>query len=585
MALRVWLPLTGTLENKGIGMPTITTATPSYTTGKIGQCYNGTDLTITYGDYFNKIWSICFWGYVVGNQITSNWTLIARLNDGGSNLRIEVCPSSYNNGIFCYSTHNNANYNITTGGINSPNGGYYDQWVHFCLTSDGTTITKYMNGIKIGTCAYNGNGKINGTFLLANNNKIYKNDFRIYDHCLSAAEVKEISQGLVLHYKLDSLNNNLFKLIPQGYHPTDYCGYNLGLETNLVRGQQYTVQFWDVTISHSRKTNTQLNLQLYWGGGNNWLVTLANSNFTNGHADYLKATFTAPASPSNATEAQNAWINVYNSPSYASGTLNMHIGAWKIEKGSIGTQWSGNDNMIIDSSGYNHNGTITGALTLTSDTPRYSVAITSNAAASILNSNSTIPTSLTTNNKYTMCAWLKTNATNNRWIYSIGHGTGGYRGLWLTTNGSKPHFAYSGSGAFTATTTVNDNIWHHIAFTVDGATSKCFVDGVQCGSSTSTKTDVAGNNNITVTFNGSDSISDFRIYCTALSADDILTLYHTGAKIDNRQNFHTYELVENQSAIKITKQGQTKLNELNEATTTKFYKTNKIIKTKQAIEF
>jgi hypothetical protein len=33
------------------------------------------------------------------------------------------------------------------------------------------------------------------------------NDFRLYDHTLSAAEAAEIAKGLILHYKLD--NNGL----------------------------------------------------------------------------------------------------------------------------------------------------------------------------------------------------------------------------------------------------------------------------------------------------------------------------------------------------------------------------------------
>jgi hypothetical protein len=48
--------------------------------------------------------------------------------------------------------------------------------------------------------------------------------------------------------------------------------------------------------------------------------------------------------------------------------------------------------------------------------------------------------------------------------------------------------------------------------------------------------------------------SDFRIYATALSAADVLELYHTGAKIDNKANFHTYEINEN-GTNKLTKTG------------------------------
>lgn len=41
--------------------------------------------------------------------------------------------------------------------------------------------------------------------------------------------------------------------------------------------------------------------------------------------------------------------------------------------------------------------------------------------------------------------------------------------------------------------------------------------------------------------------SDFRIYCTALSAEDILELYNTGAKIDKLNSLHAGELIENNS--------------------------------------
>lgn len=59
-----------------------------------------------------------------------------------------------------------------------------------------TTIVPVLNSsqhLGIGS-ASNGAEKLSG----------YLNDVRIYDHCLSTKEVKEISQGLILHYKLDN---------------------------------------------------------------------------------------------------------------------------------------------------------------------------------------------------------------------------------------------------------------------------------------------------------------------------------------------------------------------------------------------
>lgn len=49
-------------------------------------------------------------------------------------------------------------------------------------------------------------------------------------------------------------------------------------------------------------------------------------------------------------------------------------------------------------------------------------------------------------------------------------------------------------------------------------------------------------------------MSDFRIYATALSAEDIADLYHTPANIDNLGNAHSFEFVESENN-KINKNG------------------------------
>ena len=164
MGLAVWLPLNGNINNYGYGTIT-TTGTSSFSTGgKIGQCLTSSGgFNVHYTALAgSKVWSFCFWGYVISANITANWTRLIQILDGGANLRVEVCPSSYQNGVYCYSTHNNATYNITNASTHAPNGGYYDQWHHFAITSDGATISVYDNGILRETCAYDGSGSVTG---------------------------------------------------------------------------------------------------------------------------------------------------------------------------------------------------------------------------------------------------------------------------------------------------------------------------------------------------------------------------------------------------------------------------------------
>jgi hypothetical protein len=106
-----------------------------------------------------------------------------------------------------------------------------------------------------------------------------------------------------------------------------------------------------------------------------------------------------------------------------------------------------------------------------------------------------------------------------------------------------------------------DGTWHHHAIVFDAIKAYYYCDGALITSGALTGTLPA--------FNGirmglgraggvhrqiKETISDLRIYVTALSAADIFQLYHTSAKIDNKANFHTYEINEH-GTNKLTKTG------------------------------
>lgn len=150
--------------------------------------------------------------------------------------------------------------------------------------------------------------------------------------------VNIMKQGLV--NASGQVNPNLFKTTPKSANTTTYNAYQINMTENLVAGQTYTMQLWDVDISHSAKDTASLGIWRYWGGGSVNLGSWAGTTyFTNGHADHLIATFTPTSSQASGSGATNAWINIYNSVPSVSGTLSMHIGHWKLEKGSVGTPW------------------------------------------------------------------------------------------------------------------------------------------------------------------------------------------------------------------------------------------------------
>ena len=211
MALQVWLPLTGNLNNIGLSDVSATNSGATVSTsGKIGSCYQLTGsssqkITVSMSPTVtNSIGSLACWVKFNSLPSSSGWFCLMQLGasggfaacrlgmylEHGSGINISINGSS--------TGANYKEYTFTTG-----------IWYHICGVYDGTNVKLYING----TEQLNKTASVGSYTTAASNLFIggtnsyytygYFNDIRYYDHALSAKEVAEIAKGLVLHYKLD----------------------------------------------------------------------------------------------------------------------------------------------------------------------------------------------------------------------------------------------------------------------------------------------------------------------------------------------------------------------------------------------
>lgn len=569
MSLQVWLPLNGNINNQGVDFSAvITCSNPQYTTGgKLCNKYftSSSDISVTSNVLkSSKVWSYCYWGYIKSSLVTSNWTKISHISDGGDCLRTEVCPSSYGNGIYCYSVHNNAANKITNNASSSPAGGYYDQWAHFCLTSDGATITKYMNGIKINTLPYNGTGAITGTFVFSNSNIIHKQDIRIYDHCLSPKEVKEISKGLFLHYKLGgndgyfcgrNLILNSYKLNGQWSAAGNYvgtttvvadadaaCGYHIESKcTTAGSGPHYPV---------FSKSSDKIGKTYTWSFEAKCSVN--KSAGTIGHecggtrSIALTTTWTRYTHTWKFTDEKYHSFVFY--PGFSVGEI-LYIRDFKIEENSKPSLWTPapednpslyNTTTEFDTSGFGNNGTIVGSIGTDGTSPRYDCSYLFNTNATYIN------TTLTTagySNSYTISYWAK--KSNMTGCMAFGFADGNRlnvypnNGVICWNTGDSENNPFQNNGTSVALSTYNNGNWHHYAVAGNGTTTTLYIDGEKVGTAktykaiTGTQLYISGWNSGTDYAWVTGSISDFRMYATTLSASDVKELYNAPISITN----------------------------------------------------
>lgn len=230
MSLQVWLPLTKDLRQQGLDNVTVTNNGATFnSTGKLGGCYyfNGKSLYNNNFTFDSNIYSLCYWVKYDAIPNGSNWYHITLNGSTSGDYKFILGGYSSNGttGVF------RCNFSGDCGNIQ------LNTWYHVCATYNGTQCKIYINGELLSTFSFTTpsnsakhlviNGRSTndaGTTFNGVGTQCYLNDVRIYDHCLSPIEVKELAKGLVLHYPLNqstSILTNLNDTIE--YDCSGYC--------------------------------------------------------------------------------------------------------------------------------------------------------------------------------------------------------------------------------------------------------------------------------------------------------------------------------------------------------------------------
>ena len=566
MALQVWLPLNGNLNNQGLANVTVTNNGATVNDGgKIGKCYafgdgNASDKGININNNLTSLGSkrsICAWVNPKGNHYHYSGAIASSGN--WNNIRWAFCLQQNNQGFTGFDSGYSLYYStdIPT-----------NTWTHLCVTVDNGVTKFYKNGVYLGqqsrgsgTLTSDASNTMIGRETYASGYFTFNGDIcdvRIYDHCLSPKEVKDISKGLILHYKLDDegveSTTNLVTSLSPGDRTTVSNGvvtatgetadtyFTINLSEDIVIGTQYTISCY-VEMPEGCNWNFPLGAQ-----GN----TSLDWYLVNG---YNTKTFTA-----NSIDWGTKRIFMDDNGGTARGQgIPCKFYNFQLEKKDHATSFVGygqtrNASVAYDSSGYKYDGIVNGTLSVNTDTPRYDRSTVFTAGQNYHIISPAIPKT-DFQNSYTISWWSKTSDMNGRMAW------GSSEGNRLNLYPSNGYFCWNtGDGASNAIKNGSTSVafapyqgaWHHYAMVGDGTNGNLYIDGTYVGKATTYKPlnssviYLSGWNSSTeYTWGG--NIVDFRMYSTALSADDIKELYDTSAYICNNGTVCGYEFIEGSS--------------------------------------
>ena len=610
--LKTWIPATTDFRDQGLD-PTdwVNDNVEMATDGKLGKClyFNGSNARLSSHTYsLGEKWSWSVW--IKDDPDVTGWRIVFILNSNGSDAdtqtalwvkadetRLEVC--------------NDAKWVSTVKYIPG-------QWNHIAQTYDGTTTNVYLNGSRISgftspdhlvrtNMTIGGRStNVDGGHVSANMYyKGYLNDFRIWNNeVLSPQQIKRLSQGLVLHYRLSGVGrpNNIKRsaIIQKSSTMTydsgeytfvcPYLDYRWGVgfyindtsiswksgETWLISMDVYTPQSisWNADINNKPDVEDQSSYT-----GNDYDITSERKSCTNGSltSEILKVgwnkiwyTQKAPTTYGLHNYSTNFGIVTTGLGSGNSITVKIkNIKGEIIEDGDVltPTPWCPNpsdheystmgldDNIEYDCSGFGNNGVKTN-ISYDNNTSRYIGSYRFNGNNSQIKGHFEGLQSFF-HNDFTISFWVYDDDKGNRSIY-IGNyqvdGAGGGIGIEKTVGNGLRLWWCGDPDYYPSGFSIPDKEWTHIAITKTNSQVLFYKNGILANTYTyslpNSMLDASSicfgvDNRIGeggVAFKG--NMSDVRFYTTVLSADDILSLYNLGGSLDSNGVFHTYEYVE-----------------------------------------
>lgn len=216
MGLLAHLPLVSNLKNRGYGTVIIGGDDPTFvtTSSKIsnGALYiNNTQIKLDIPEMVGlEEYSIAFWVNRTDTQTLWKDYFSFDFLNSGQKIRMETYSSSTQGcNIF-------ANGVLTgDGGVSVKTSMPMDEWVHIAVTVSDTKITTYVNGTQSAVLDYSSSYSPAqlSNYLYIGESGIHAlyNDLRVYDHCLSNAEVKRIHDTVLFDYEFNTPNGNILK--------------------------------------------------------------------------------------------------------------------------------------------------------------------------------------------------------------------------------------------------------------------------------------------------------------------------------------------------------------------------------------